>query len=72
MARLETPVARATSDRPPLPWAALCAAAHNRRARSSQPRLQLGERLLDLTLAGSKNILCRKWFKYYTYFITAA
>ena len=35
MARLETPLARATSDMPPRPWAALSAAAHNRRVRSS-------------------------------------
>jgi hypothetical protein len=35
MARLETPLARATSDMPPRPWAALSAAAHNRRERSS-------------------------------------
>jgi hypothetical protein len=35
MARLETPLARATSDMPPRPWAVLSAAAHNRRVRSS-------------------------------------
>jgi len=35
MARLETPLARATSDMPPRPWAALSAAAHNLRERSS-------------------------------------
>ena len=35
MARRETPLARATSDMPPRPWAALSAAAHNRRERSS-------------------------------------
>jgi hypothetical protein len=35
MARRETPLARATSDIPPRPWAALSAAAHNRRERSS-------------------------------------
>ncbi|MGH9795569.1 MAG: hypothetical protein ACRD5G_12425, partial [Candidatus Acidiferrales bacterium] len=37
-----------------------------------QPRLQLGETLLDLTLAGHKNILGQKWFYCYTYFLTLA
>ncbi len=35
MARLETPLARDTSEMPPRPWAALSAAAHKRRACSS-------------------------------------
>ena len=70
MARLETPLARATSDMPPRPWATLSAAAHNRRARSSSSRIQLGKTLLDLSLTGHTNILGQKLFCCYTYFLT--
>jgi hypothetical protein len=37
-----------------------------------QPGLQLRETLLNPTLDGHKNILGRKWFNCYTYFITNA
>src|ERR1019366_830496 len=53
-----SPVGRALRGRPQSPRALI------------QPRLQLRETLLDLTFAGHKNILGRKWFNCYTYFIT--
>src|SRR5450631_4384109 len=70
MARLETPLARATSDMPPRPWATLSAAAHNLRVRSSSHCLQLREPLPDLTFASHKNILRLKCSHCYTYFLT--
>jgi hypothetical protein len=35
-----------------------------------QPRIQLGETLLNLSLTGHKNILGQKWSYCYTYFLT--
>src|SRR5271169_2148229 len=52
MARLEMPLARATNDMPPRPWATLSAAAHSRRARSSSHASNWEKRcLISLSLA---------------------